>query len=331
MRRRIVLASLLIGSPLVLLAAPLVGAKWVQLSAIVGSADATSTMIFWDIRLPRACLAWIAGAGLAVGGMAFQGMFRNVLAEPYTLGVSGGAALGAALCVRIGLDFQFLGFSGATAGGMGGALAAIGLVYGLTRLRPRFATATVLLAGVAANFFFSSLILLVQYTADLYDTFRILRWMMGGLQMVGFDAPLRTAPVVVLVSAIIWRYGGELNLMALGDELAISRGVEVAKVKKVLFFSVSFMVGAVVSICGPIGFVGMIVPHICRLLVGSEHRVLMPAALLFGGAFLVICDTVSRTVFAPAELPVGIFTALLGGPFFVWLLLRPPKGEKAFP
>ena len=285
-------------------------------------------MIFWDIRLPRAFLAWVAGAGLAAAGMVFQAMFRNPLATPFTLGVSSGASLGAAIGLRLGLGTVIPGVTGVTVWAMSGALLAIGIVYGLTRVTRDCSTGAMLLAGVAVNFFFSSLILLIQYTADFHDTFRILRWLMGGLQMVGFDAPMRVAPFVAAGVCITAACAGELNLLTTGEEMAVSRGVSVGRVKTTLFLSVSLMVGTVVSVCGPIGFVGLMCPHICRLLVGPDHRRLLPATLLFGAAFLVGCDTVARTVFAPAELPVGIFTAFLGGPFFLWLLMKQQGGGK---
>jgi iron complex transport system permease protein len=327
MRRPGVLPLFLLGSLAVLVCAPLIGPRLVTWSSVVHPRpDDAGSMIFWDIRLPRACLAWAAGAGLAAAGMVFQAMFRNVLATPFTLGVSSGASLGAAIGVRLGLTSTVLGLSGVSVGAILGAQLSIAIVYGLTRLKRDCSTGAMLLAGVAVNFFFSSAILLVQYTSDFYDTFRILRWLMGGLQLVGFGAALQVAGVVaagVVVAAVMV---GELNLLTIGEDLAASRGVDVGRVKAVLFFVVSVMVGAIVAICGPIGFVGLMCPHICRLLVGSDHRRLLPATVLFGGAFLVACDTVARTVFAPTELPVGIFTAFLGGPFFLWLLVAPPKG-----
>ncbi len=307
----------------VLLCAPLVGGRAIPLNAILHPGpDIPGSMIFWEIRLPRACLAWMAGAGLAAAGMTFQALFRNALATPFTLGVSSGASLGAAIGMRLGLGATFLGFSGVTTGAMLGALTAIGIVYALSRFKRDFTTGAMLLAGVAVNFFFSSLILLIQYTADFYDTFRILRWLMGGLQMVGFDASLRILPFLLAGAIILAARVGELNVLTTGEELAASRGVPVGRVKTTLFLSVSVMVGVIVSICGPVGFVGLMCPHICRLIVGADHRRLFPAALLSGGAFLTACDTVARTVFAPTELPVGIFTAFLGGPFFLWLLVR---------
>jgi iron complex transport system permease protein len=329
-RRRSVLPLLLAGSVAVLVCAPFIGPRLIDVSAVFApQPDDPAAMIFWDIRLPRVCLAWAAGAGLAVAGLVFQAMFRNVLATPFTLGVSSGASLGAAVGVRMGLTTTVLGFSGVSVGAMLGAQLAIFVVYGLARLKRDCSTGAMLLAGVAVNFFFSSAILLIQYTSDFHDTFRILRWLMGGLQMVGFGAALQVSCVVAAAVVLVAALVGELNLLTIGEDLAASRGVAVNRVKTIFFFTVSIMIGVIVSICGPIGFVGLMCPHICRLIVGPEHRRLLPATVLFGGAFLVACDTVARTVFSPTELPVGIFTAFLGGPFFLWLLIAPPKGGAA--
>jgi len=310
----------------VLLAAPFVGGGIDPAAFFQPFSSSAGAMIFWKIRMPRALLGWIAGGGLAAAGMVFQAIFRNALATPFTLGVSAGASLGTALTLRLGLGAMILGFSGLNLGAIAGALMAIALVYGLTRLRRSCTTATMLLAGVAVNFLFSSLILLIQYSVDFYDTFRILRWMMGGLQMVGYNAPMQVLAVVLPVAVVLFLLSSELNLLTLGEELATSRGMAVARTRTLLFFLVSIMVGVIVSICGPIGFVGLMCPHICRLLVGADHRRLLPASILFGGAFLVLCDTAARTLFGPTELPVGIFTSLLGGPFFLCLLLKPGRG-----
>ncbi|MBN2312186.1 MAG: iron ABC transporter permease [Candidatus Hydrogenedentes bacterium] len=329
MKRATLSILIVAGSLATLMCAPLVGGRDIPLTAVFqpGSDDAAS-VIFWQIRLPRACLAWTAGAGLAAAGMVFQALFRNPLATPFTLGVASGASFGAAVGVRLGLGAAFLGLSAVSFCAMAGALLAIGVVYGLTVLKRDCSIGGMLLAGVAVNFFFSSAILLIQYTADFHDTFRILRWLMGALQMVGFDAPLCVLPFVAAGALLMAVLVGELNLLSVGEDLAASRGVAVGRVKALLFFSISMMVGVIVSVCGPIGFVGLMCPHICRLIVGADHRRLLPAAILFGGAFLVACDTLARTAFAPTELPVGIFTAFLGGPFFLWLLLKPPKGAK---
>ena len=327
MRNVWILVLFITGSLTILFLSPFIGGTHIPLSAVFHPRfENPETLIFWNIRLPRVCLAWIAGAGLATAGMVFQAMFRNALATPFTLGVSSGASFGAAVGMKLGLGMAFLGFSGVSFTATGGALLAIGIVYGLTRLKRNCSTGSMLLAGVAVNFFFASLILLIQYTANFHDTFRILRWLMGGLQMVGFEASLRLLPFLVAGLVVIAACIGELNLLTTGEELAISRGVAVGRVKTILFFTVSILVGVIVSTCGPVGFIGLMCPHMVRLLVGADHRRLMPATVLFGGAFLVVCDTVARTVFAPTELPVGIFTSFLGGPFFLWLLLKPPAG-----
>ena len=241
---------------------------------------------------------------------------------PFTLGVSSGASLGAAISIHLGWTFSIVGLPVISWLAFAGAMAAILLVYGLTRTAQGFSTSTMLLAGVAVSFFFSSLILFLQYLSDPTRTFRLLRWTMGGLaSVVGFDEVMSVLPFVTSGCLIVLYMTHQLNLITTGEELAAARGVEVNRMKITLFFVASAIVGAVVAVCGPIGFVGLMAPHICRLLTGADHRYLAPATVLFGGGFLVLCDTVARTAIAPTELPVGILTALMGGPFFLWLLL----------
>jgi len=306
----------------VLLVAPFVGMETISLGPLLSGEWDVIPKIFWKIRVPRVLLAFLAGSALAVSGMTFQSMFRNPLATPFTLGVASGASFGAAAALKAGLTFVILGVSAPSVCAFLGALLSVALVYGVTRVRKGFSTATMLLAGVAMGFLFSSIILFLQYLSDFSETFRIVRWLMGSLEVVGFARVLEVAPFVVAGSLILFFQTGELNLMTTGEDLAASRGVDVQGTRRTLFFATSLMVGAVVSVCGPIGFVGMMVPHICRLVVGPDHRVLGPVSFLFGGIFLVLCDVIARLVIAPAEIPVGIITALLGGPFFLWLLLR---------
>ncbi len=320
--KRILLVVILVFAVVVIVGAPMIGMKSLSLHSMLHPAERSRDAdIFWKIRVPRVFVAFLAGAALAISGMAFQAIFRNPLATPFTLGVASGASLGAAVYVRLGLAISVFGISGVSAFAFGGAILSILLVYGLTRIKSGFSIGTMLLAGVALNFFFSSAILFTQYMSDYTDTNRILRWTMGGLEIMGYEAVLNMAPFVISGAAIILFLTHELNLLMTGEELAISRGANVGKIKNVLFFATSLMVGGVVAMCGPIGFVGMMVPHICRLLIGADHRYLTPATLLFGGAFLTLCDMLARTLIAPAEMPVGIITALLGGPFFLWLLL----------
>lgn len=303
---------------------PFIGPEQIPLSTLWDkTGDPIKAVILWDVRIPRVFMAFFAGVALAVSGMVFQAIFRNPLATPFTLGVSSGAALGAALAIQFGWTFAMCGVSGVSIAAFGGAILSIVLVYAMTiRSRRGATTGTMLLAGVAVSFFFSSLILFLQYISDFTRSFQMLRWTMGGLErIVRYREVIGVFPFVAAGCLIIWYFLFELNLLTTGEDFAFSRGVNVSVMKLMLFFGVSMMVGAVVSICGPIGFVGLMAPHICRLIVGADHCRLYPSTLFFGGAFLVICDTVARTVMAPSELPVGIITSLLGGPFFIWLLL----------
>jgi len=331
MKKMSILIVMLLIAAFVFIMAPVFGMKTIPLSSIFKSVPTgLESEVFWRIRIPRVCTAFLAGAALSVSGMAFQAMFRNPLATPFTLGVSSGAALGAALYIRFGKGFSMLGISGTSIFAFLGAITAVILVYGITRVKKGFSTATMLLAGVAISFFFSSVLLFTQYMSGLSQSFRILRWMMGGLEVVGFESVWNLFPFVISGSAVVLYLTNELNLLITGEDIAISRGVNVKRVKKVLFFATSLMVGGVVAICGPIGFVGMMAPHICRLVIGWDHRFLAPAALLFGGMFLTLCDTLARTLISPAEIPVGIITALLGGPFFLWLLLGGSSEKSVF-
>jgi iron complex transport system permease protein len=320
-KRVTILLVILLVTIAVLILAPFWGIESLSIHSIFQSHDHIKSDIFWKIRLPRVIAAFLAGAALAISGMAFQAMFRNPLATPFTLGVSSGAAFGAAVYIKIGFIFSILGVSGQSLSAFFGAILSVLLVYGISQIKKGFTTATMLIAGVAINFFFSSLILFIQYLSDFANSFRIIRWLMGGFEIVGFRPVMTLVPFVVIGSALVFMLTHELNLLTLGEDIALSRGVDVKKIKMVLFFAASFMIGGIVSICGPIGFIGMMAPHICRLLIGADHRLLTPASFFFGGAFLVFCDTLARTLIAPAEIPVGVITALLGGPFFLWLLL----------
>ena len=328
--KKTMLTVLMLLSLAVLFLAPLCGMKIMSPGIYFQPpGDTLSADILWKIRIPRGCVSFLAGAALALSGLAFQTMFRSPLAEPFTLGVASGASLGAVIYVRLGLFFSIAGFSGISVFAFIGALLSIMLVYGLARLVRGFTTGTMLLAGVAISFFFSSIILFTQYMSDFARSVHMMRWLMGGLEVAGFESVLNIAPFIVSGSVIMLFMTHELNLLTAGEEIAMSRGVDVPGVKKTLFFGASLMVGSVVSVCGPIGFVGMMVPHMCRLIIGADHRYLTPAAMFFGGTFLTLCDTVARTIIAPAEIPVGIITALLGGPFFIWLLIgNPLPGRK---
>ena len=311
---------LLLGLWLATLAvAPLVGSRSISLAAVL-QGEPTAASIFWQIRLPRVLLALLGGAALASSGLGFQTLFRNALAEPYTLGISSGAALGAVLALRYE-GGQLLGFSLVALASFAGALAATALIVGLALRRQGIETPTLLLAGVAVSLSCSALILFLQYLADSTQTFRMVRWMMGGLSVVGYTEVLWLLPWVLGGSALLFALRWELNLLLTGEELAASRGVDLARLRLQVLLAASLMIGSLVAVAGPIGFVGLIVPHMLRRFVGHDHLFLVPACVLGGGAFLTLCDAFARTLMAPAELPVGILTALLGGPFFLWLLV----------
>lgn len=307
----------------VLAVAPLVGSQPVSLvDALRG--EPTASAIFFQLRLPRVLLALLAGAGLAVSGLAFQTLFRNELAEPYTLGIATGAALGAVLALRLEESGVLMGMPLVSLASFAGAIGATALVVGLA-WRRRGSTATLLLAGIAVSLSCSALILFLQYLSDSTQTFRMVRWMMGGLSVVGYSEVLWTAPWVLGGAAVLLALRWDLNLLLLGEELAASRGVDLVRLRLRVLGVASLMIGALVAVAGPIGFVGLMVPHMIRRWVGHDHLFLAPACLLGGGVFLATCDVAARTVMAPAELPVGVLTALLGGPFFLWLLVLGKK------
>jgi iron complex transport system permease protein len=288
--------------------------------------DPIEARILSEVRLPRVTLGFLAGAALATAGMAFQALFRNALATPYTLGVSAGASLGAAIYVHMGITANLAGIPGYVFAALAGAVLAIALVYAVARATYGFSSSTLLLAGVAISFLFTSVILAIQYIGDVTTSFRIGRWLLGGLEVVGFLPVIHVLPFAVVGIVILLAISRELDLLVVGEESAASRGVAVTTVKKIIFGAASLMVGGVVATCGPIGFVGLVVPHIGRILLGPRHRTLGLFSMLAGGTFLVACDAVGRTVVAPVEIPVGIITALVGGPFFLAMLIQRHSG-----
>jgi iron complex transport system permease protein len=306
---------------------PLVGSTHVSLRRALDPsipfADNVDAQIFFVARLPRTLAGALVGGSLAAAGVVFQGLLRNPLATPFTLGVSAGAALGAMLAITFNWTLAGLGLPAVPVASFIGSLGAVAIVYSLARARHSgISTNTLLLAGVTMNAFFSALILFVQYFANFAETFRTLRWLMGDLDVSAYQPIVTALPLLAVSFAIFAWLARPLNLLSLGTDSAESRGLDVTRAQRAAFFSASLATGAAVSVGGPIGFVGIIVPHLVRLLVGADHRVVLPASVLFGAAFLVGCDVLARTLIAPVELPVGVITAILGGPFFLWLLIR---------
>lgn len=313
----------------VIVCAPLVGPTSISLRRVfdwsIPFADNTDAQIFFVARLPRTLSGAMVGALFAASGVVFQGLLRNPLATPFTLGVSTGAALGAIAAITFSWSISLFGISAVPLAAFTGSLAAVGIVYALAQARHRgLSTTVLLLAGVTMNAFFSAMILFVQYFANYADMARTLRWLMGSLDVSSYEPLAVALPALAAAFAVFAWLARPLNLLSLGPDSAESHGLDVARAQRAAFLSASLATGAAVSIGGPIGFIGIIIPHLVRLLVGPDHRLVLPAAALFGAAFLVGCDLIARTVLAPIELPVGIITALIGGPFFLWLLVRKP-------
>jgi iron complex transport system permease protein len=281
----------------------------------------TGSTIYLDIRLPRACAAMLIGGALAAAGTTFQALLRNPLAEPFTLGVSAGSSLAAVLAIRFGADAT-AGSFGVSAAALGGAVIVIYLVWQLGRVGSNLPPATLLLAGITLTMFCSAASMMVQYTADFVEIGHMLRWMMGGLTDIhGYDEVIRAALWIGAGLVVLLAMARTLDALAAGFEAAASVGVSTGVVQTVLFGVASLLVGGAIALAGPIGFVGLMVPHALRSIIGPDHRVLLPATILIGGAFLVLCDTIARVMLPSQQVPVGIVTALIGGPFFIGLLL----------
>ena len=275
--------------------------------------------ILFSVRLPRILFAGTVGACLSLAGVVFQGLLRNPLADPYILGISGGAAVGAIIGLIIGagvipLGVPILAFIGA-------ALTVL-IVFGIARTGRTLSTNTLLLAGVMTNAFFSAVILFLMAVSSNADLRSTLFWLMGDLSLAGGHEAAATMIFLVAAFVMLYLQARPLNLLVVGEETALQLGVPVERTKIILFCTASFITAAAVSVCGIIGFVGLMVPHMMRMVFGSDHRLLLPASALFGASFLAASDTLARTLLAPAELPVGVVTALLGAPYFVFILRK---------
>jgi iron complex transport system permease protein len=328
-RRRIALTIAGFGAlaAIVCVLAPLAGSTHISLARAfdrsIPFADNVDAQVFFVARLPRVLAAVLVGGAFAVAGVVFQAFLRNPLASPDTLGVSAGATLGAVVVITFHIDTAMLGVSAVPIASFAGSAGALGVVYLMSVARRSGTSSTVLLlAGVALSAFLGALNRLVQVIGDYTDVFRSIRWMMGSLDVGSYtDIVVPLVPMTLALAAIA-SLPRVLDLVSLGDAAAESRGVDVRRAERIALVSASLLTGSAVSLGGPIPFVGIIVPHIVRLIVGADHRLVLPAAALFGGSFLVICDLVARTAFGAAGMPVGAVTALLGGPFFLWLLFR---------
>jgi iron complex transport system permease protein len=312
-KHRVFLLTLLILMVLSGLLAITIGPTSIPLSSI--GTDATSQMILFDIRLPRIIAALLVGGGLAAAGTTMQGLFKNSMADPYIIGTSSGGALGASLSIVLlgGLGLPILAFLGATG--------ATFIVYFIAIQRGRVPVETLLLSGIALSMFFSAILSFLMYISGK-SLHQIMFWLMGGFWNVSWS-DIAAAILIPVGCGILFIYSRDLNVLSLGEDEAIHLGVNVERLKQILLFLSAFVTGIAVSIAGAIGFIGLISPHVMRLVVGPDHRVLFPASMLAGGLFLMWADTFARS-FAN-EIPVGVITAFFGAPFFIYLLKRRVK------
>jgi ABC-type Fe3+-siderophore transport system permease subunit len=310
MKRSVLLS--LAGMLVVALAAPLTGSTHVSLTRALAGASPDHEILFYA-RLPRVLLALLAGAALSVTGVLFQCMLRDPLAEPYTLGVSSGSSVGAVLAICLG--FRATGIAA-----VAGAAVVLLIVLAMAMEGRRLSSFTLLLTGVTMNSISFAIVLFLHSVASFSQSFAISRWLMGELDAVDYSTLAWLAAAIVPVCLLVMLRAPEWNLLAVGEDWATSRGVPASALTTFGYVAGSLLTGLVTSLTGPIGFVGLIVPHALRLRLGADHRVLLPCAFFTGAAFLAVCDVFSRIVIPPTEIPVGVVTALCGGPFFLWLL-----------
>ncbi|MBD0305705.1 MAG: iron ABC transporter permease [Nitrospiraceae bacterium] len=295
------------------------------------SLDSTETaaVILVQVRLPRVLLAFMVGGSLASVGVCLQALLRNPLADPYVLGISSGSALGAGLAVLFGIGTGAFAAFALPLWAFVGGLLSIAVVYRIAASYGYLPIHTLLLAGVILNAIFSALLMFITSMMEPNRSFGMMSWLMGTLAAPDYPALLILASYLAAGVLVLFRQAGSLNVLTLGEESARSLGVDVETVKKTVFFTGALLTGAVVSVSGMIGFVGMVIPHAVRMVIGPDHRLLLPASALVGGTFLMIADTLARTLLAPGEIPVGVVTALAGGPFFIYLLISRKSGLAA--
>jgi len=322
----LIIAAYVIPSLLVLAAAPWFGgedARWPASLGRDGQHWSIPEQIFLFQRVPRILLGFLAGGTLGLAGAVLQVLLRNPLAEPFTLGITGGAALGAAMAITIPGLFAAAGpLSTVQIFALAGSGLSLFIIYALARSPRGISMNTLLLAGVTIGILSNALILLIRYLVSPHLLLAVDRWLMGGLDIVGFNAVASLLPLLLPGAGLMLSTMTALNHLSLGEDLAAGHGVDVAQIQRRAFFGAGLATAAVVSVAGPIGFIGLITPHAVRKLSGYDHRIVLPGAFCLGGMFLVACDVLARTVAAPMEMPVGIVTALIGGPLFIFLLVR---------
>jgi len=292
-----------------------------DISSFLNIFSITNDIIF-KIRLPRALMAILAGGTFALCGAVFQSLFRNPIASPFTLGTASGASFGVTVFISFFSIQGFMGMSLTSAAAFLGSLMSVAIVYLASTGKKKFNPNSMILTGVVINFFFSGLILFVQYLTDQANAVRITRWTMGGLDVVGMNSVYFAAAVFTAGFLIVYNFRDDLNLLYIGEEMSVSRGVNIDRSRKYLFIFSSLMISSIVSFTGPIGFIGIIAPHIASKYFGRNFRTLLPTSLITGSIILLVCDLISRTILWPVEIPVGIITALIGAVFFIRIISK---------
>lgn len=292
-------------------------AIWHLLTAS-GAQDPTMEAIIFKIRLPRVASSALVGAALSAGGLVFQALLRNPLAEPYILGISGGAAIGAITGILLGLSR----FPGVQLTAFSGSMVTLFLIFLMASGKSMIIKDTLLLSGVMVNAFCSAMIMFLLSLVQDARLHNIMFWLMGDLSSSSLKEAAILSSLLVPCFLVIFRYANIMNILLLGNELALTMGVRVKQVTLVLLVTTTFMVSATVSHCGLVGFVGLVIPHIFRMILGPDHRILLPACLLGGGAYMVVCDLLSRMLPSQGEMPVGVITAMIGAPVFIFLLRK---------
>jgi iron complex transport system permease protein len=298
-----------------------------QIPFINGSIDpssftATHQAIILQIRFPRVLAGALIGAGLAASGVLYQGVFKNPMADPFVLGVSSGAVLGAGLAIVFASGLSLIGFPIVQTCAFVGGLITIFIVFNISKVGSRVSDMTLLLSGIAITIFLSAIFQILQVTTQNAKLSALVLWLIGGISNVTWSDILSIFPFILIGIILSYFYTRDLNMIALGEDTAQHLGVNTARTKKILLALGSVMASAAVSISGLIGFVGLMIPHMTRLIIGPDHRILLPASVIVGAIFLVICDAIARVITGASELPVGVITALAGGPFFIYLLRR---------
>ncbi len=285
------------------------------------SVNVTFNTILWDIRLPRTVLVALVGSALAGSGAAYQGLFRNPLADPYLIGVASGAGLGAVLAMSIHWPYSMLGLISIPAMAFVASLVTVFLVYLFARVGSSVPNTNLILAGVAISSFAGALtsFLMLRSTGELR---RALSWLLGGVSLTGWSSVLTLVPYLAIGLTVLVLSGHALNLLQFGDDQAFQMGLDTRRAKLIIIVAASLVTAAAVSFAGIIGFIGLIVPHVVRIFWGADYRRIIPLSILGGASALLLADVLARVVLAPQELPVGIVTALAGAPFFLWVLRR---------